>query len=703
MRDPWTSARPLRLLGVPLTLALTGALTVVAMPAAQTAAAPGASPASAGLGTTWVDRSAQFSGSNWKGVAYGNGLFVAASPSGTNGAGDRIMRSTDGATWTRSSLSGGAEGGSVAFGDDTFVSVMENAVIWASSDGLTWTRTASSGGTNKWLSVTYGHGSFHSVAFAGAYPSGRSTDGVNWSDAGLAYASGAWGSVVVGDDTVVAVDGSKIAFTTAGSTTWTIIGAPKSANWNSLAYGAGLFVAVSDDSVMTSPNGHTWTLRNAAENNYWTSVTYAAGMFVAVSSNGTNRVMTSTDGITWAARSSPQRGWRAVTYGNGGFVAVGDAGAVMTSGIAAGLTPTLDTAVRTSDGFTVNVTNYDPAYTWTPTVGAGSVTTGTASGGILPLTVTGLGAAGSATLTVTTSQTGYTNGTATSPRPAVTSPSAPTITGVTPGDSHASVAFSAPVNDGGGTVTRIEFALDDTSTVDDSTTGPSPYSLAGLVNGTSHIVYARAVNAAGAGAWSLPSDPFMPQGLPPPPVRAAGPPQDVNADAGQGLATVSWSPPADSGSFPVSHYRVQGSPSGTCLVAGGTSCVVKGLRNGVDYTFRVQALTGAGWGAWSTPSDRVSPVGPGSTPSIVISGSRRDVRGMPGITVTGTTTEKGAEAMVTPWSANGGRAFRAGSPTLVGADGRFAWSRRASERATWKIYMTMGELRSNVVTIRPPR
>lgn len=76
-------------------------------------------------------------------------------------------------------------------------------------------------------------------------------------------------------------------------------------------------------------------------------------------------------------------------------------------------TPTFDTPVATADGFTVNVTNYDANYTWTPTVDAGSVSAGMASGTTLPLTVTGLAAGASATVTMTTSRSGYTNGSAT--------------------------------------------------------------------------------------------------------------------------------------------------------------------------------------------------------------------------------------------------------------------------------------------------
>lgn len=75
-------------------------------------------------------------------------------------------------------------------------------------------------------------------------------------------------------------------------------------------------------------------------------------------------------------------------------------------------TPGFSTPVRTTDGFTVNVTNYDATFTWEAvvSVGSGSVAKGSASGLTLPLTVTGVAAGASATIRVTTSKLNYING-----------------------------------------------------------------------------------------------------------------------------------------------------------------------------------------------------------------------------------------------------------------------------------------------------
>jgi hypothetical protein len=85
----------------------------------------------------------------------------------------------------------------------------------------------------------------------------------------------------------------------------------------------GLFAAVArsgTDRVMTSPDGITWTVRDTSGNNNsdWTSITWAPelGLFAAVAETGTDRVMTSPDGINWTARdtSGNDREWQSITW-----------------------------------------------------------------------------------------------------------------------------------------------------------------------------------------------------------------------------------------------------------------------------------------------------------------------------------------------------------------------------------------------------
>ena len=71
--------------------------------------------------------------------------------------------------------------------------------------------------------------------------------------------------------------------------------------------------------------------------------------------------------------------------------------------------PTFDTPVAIVGGFTVNITNYLPGFTYTPSSSAGSVVRGTPTGSTLPLRITGLSASISADVYVTVSHVNYTS------------------------------------------------------------------------------------------------------------------------------------------------------------------------------------------------------------------------------------------------------------------------------------------------------
>ena len=97
------------------------------------------------------------------------------------------------------------------------------------------------------------------------------------------------------------------------------------------------YVALASGSAAaaTSTDGITWTARTLPASEYWNSVTYGNGTFVAVL-DGLSTA-TSTDGITWNASTMPSNtNWYSVTYGNGTFVAVASnnaAAATSTDGI----------------------------------------------------------------------------------------------------------------------------------------------------------------------------------------------------------------------------------------------------------------------------------------------------------------------------------------------------------------------------------
>lgn len=201
--------------------------------------------------------------------------------------------------------------------------------------------------------------------------------------------------------------------------------------------------------------------------------------------------------------------------------------------------------------------------------------------------------------------------------------------------------------------------------------------------------------------WQFAADPCSVDPPSPPPAVPSGPPRDVSAVAGDASVSVAWQAPASSGTFPVSTYQVQGSPSGTCVAtAPARTCEITGLTNDVAYTFEVRALTGAGWGAWSLASNAVTPQ-PVVSPSIVISGSRADVRGKPGIIVTGVTQGFGMGAILRPWVRLPGQTtFTQGAAQiLVDESGDVTWQRRVGKKVTVYLATPDGSVKSKRITI----
>ncbi len=190
------------------------------------------------------------------------------------------------------------------------------------------------------------------------------------------------------------------------------------------------------------------------------------------------------------------------------------------------------------------------------------------------------------------------------------------------------------------------------------------------------------------GALSVPAPPSPPG---PTPTYPPGAPTSATAIAGDTSAAVSWTAPADPGSYPISTYQVTATPGSRSCMTSTLTCEVSGLTNGTTYTFTVKALNGAGWGDWSASSNAVTPQA-APKPSILISGSRAGST----IRVDGTTID--LTGTVTPWvKLPGQTSFTEGSARPTITDNAFTWSRKANKKAY--VYITHGAVKSNTITI----
>lgn len=113
------------------------------------------------------------------------------------------------------------------------------------------------------------------------------------------------------------------------------------------------------------------------------------------------------------------------------------------------LTPTFGSNISTTGGFFGSVTNYDANYTWGIYASIGTVTWSSPSGSTRAFTVSGLSAGQSSTVTVTTSRTGYNNGSAQT----TGSASAPVLYTVTWNANGGSVSPSSNTVNAGASVT----------------------------------------------------------------------------------------------------------------------------------------------------------------------------------------------------------------------------------------------------------
>ena len=99
----------------------------------------------------------------------------------------------------------------------------------------------------------------------------------------------------------VIAGGSGTILTSEDGETWTAQTSGVS-SLGKVIYGANILVAVGgSDTIITSPDGITWTPRSAGlSTDSYTSICYSDDLEMFVMGTYTGKILTSTDGITWA-------------------------------------------------------------------------------------------------------------------------------------------------------------------------------------------------------------------------------------------------------------------------------------------------------------------------------------------------------------------------------------------------------------------
>ena len=182
----------------------------------------------------------------------------------------------------------------------------------------------------SWAGVVYGDDKF--VALGAGYKSGvYSTDGITWTETTMPELGGEtafYERITYGGNKFVAVGQSYNGAYSTDGITWTKMNMPRHQDWDELAYGNGVFVALGNELypangeyIARSTDGITWTEEVSPFSGLLHSMIFANGQFVILSNL---EVGFSSDGETWNIyqHNLSFNPW-IIAYGNNKFVVLG--------------------------------------------------------------------------------------------------------------------------------------------------------------------------------------------------------------------------------------------------------------------------------------------------------------------------------------------------------------------------------------------
>jgi len=266
------------------------------------------------------------------GIAYGNGIWVTVPSSGTG----FFQTSTDGITWTQRPLFGSLASvtnwSGIIYANGYFLALPNSFVSGAvSTDGVNWSVSTMPVNTT-WAQPAYGNGVWVIISQGGSVYTSQSPAGPWNAITTLGGGSATYSSVAYGNGVFVSIsDNSTNAsyYSINNGISWTTTATTLIGSFTSITYGNGVFVALKSGTAtcFTSPDGSTWTSRTMPVSTTWKSVTWGNGVFLAVSNTSGTIAASSPDGITWTARVLPATQiWQQVKYGgptNAGYFVAG--------------------------------------------------------------------------------------------------------------------------------------------------------------------------------------------------------------------------------------------------------------------------------------------------------------------------------------------------------------------------------------------
>lgn len=218
---------------------------------------------------TWSTAALPSSG-NWFCSAFGSGTFVALG----NGL-NKAAYSTNGTSWTGTSIAN-QDWGAVTYGSNKFVVVSKTGssnIYATSSNGITWT-TSTLPISGRFEAVVYGSNGFvtvNSSNFNGAI----SQDGISWNIITMpTTTSGGWYLLTYGNMTYLASNGFDIA-TSIDGINWTIRTSPLT-GISQITFGNGIFAMCSyntgTQNIAISKDGISWTLISHANTQFLSAI-----------------------------------------------------------------------------------------------------------------------------------------------------------------------------------------------------------------------------------------------------------------------------------------------------------------------------------------------------------------------------------------------------------------------------------------------